>query len=301
VAKKAAKKKYNKNTRRDIYQEITDRILNLLNKGTVPWNNPIRRGTGDGWPKNLESQKRYRGINVFLLAMRTWEKGYGLDYWLTFRQATNQDGKVRKGEKSSLVTFWNLFDKKDKQTGEEVTLPVLRHYNVFNVEQCEGIKIPDAPEVDEKATTFIPLEKADAIVTGYRNGPIISHVGSQARYRPAVDTILIPSPERFDNRESYYGTLFHEQVHATGHSKRLGRGLDQESPPAFGSPDYSKEELIAEMGAAFLNAAAGISPPTIEQSAAYIKRLAKDSQRRQATCGDRCRCCSKSSRLDIWR
>lgn len=262
-------KRVPKKQRRDIYQEITDRILQLLEQGTVPWRNPIRRGSGDGWPKNLDTQKRYRGINVFLLAITAWEKGYGSDYWLTFRQAGNQGGKVRKGEKSSLVTFWKLFETKDKKTDEDVTLPVLRHYNVFNVEQCEGIEAPDAPE-EHSERTFNPLEQAEAIIRNYSDAPAITHEGYQARYRPAIDTILIPEPKRFEDAESYYGTLFHEAAHSTGISKRLNRGLDDESPAPFGSPDYSKEELVAEMGAAFLNATAGISPPTIEQSAAYI-------------------------------
>jgi len=99
--------------RRDIYQEVTDRILEILERGTVPWHNPIRsRGGGDGWPKNLDSGKRYRGINTFLLAFQSWDKGYGTDFWTTFRQASNQGGKIRKGEKASLVTFWKLYETK---------------------------------------------------------------------------------------------------------------------------------------------------------------------------------------------
>jgi len=253
-------KRPTKKQRRDIYQEITDRILQLLDQGTVPWHNPICRGSGDGWPKNLDTQKRYRGINVFLLAITAWEKGFGSDYWLTFRQAGKQGGKIRKGEKSSLVTFWKLFETKDKKTGEDVTLPVLRHYNVFNVEQCEGIEAPDAPE-ENSELTFTPLEQAETIICNYPNAPAIQHEGYQARYRLSSDTILIPEPKRFEDAESYYGTLFHEAAHNTGISKRLDRGLDDESPAPFGSPDYSKEELVAEMGAAFLNATAGISPP----------------------------------------
>ena len=277
-----AKKKANQKPRRDIYQEITDRIIELLDQGTVPWKNPIRRGTGDGWPKNLDTKKRYRGINVFLLAVTAWERGYGSDFWLTYRQAAALGGNVRKGEKSSLVTFWKLYDKKDKESGEEVRLPVLRHYNVFSVEQCEGIEIPDAPEEDPEQEPFRPLEKAEAIIGGYRGSPKITNGGSGACYRPTPDEIVIAEPGRFEERESYYSTLFHEVVHSTGHSKRLNRGLDDQAPAPFGSNDYSKEELIAEMGAAFLNAVAGISEPTIEQSAAYIdnwRKKLKDDKR----------------------
>jgi antirestriction protein ArdC len=253
-----------KKQRRDIYQEVTDRILEILDRGVVPWQNPIKRGSGDGWPKNLTSDKRYRGINVFLLTFQAWDKGYGSDFWLTFRQAIAQGGKVRKGEKSSLVTFWKLYETKDKTTGEEVTLPVLRHYNVFNAEQCDEIKVPDAPDLTVEIPPFEPIDQAAAIVAGYHDPPQISHVGSKACYRPGEDKVLIASPGRFEAREDYYGTLFHELAHSTGHTKRLARGLD-EAPAPFGSPDYSKEELVAEMSAAFLNASAGISPPTIEQ------------------------------------
>jgi len=241
----------------------------------VPWHNPIRGGgTGDGWPKNLDSGKRYRGINVFLLTFESWDKGYNTDYWTTFRQAANQGGKIRKGEKASLVTFWKLYDKKDENTGDEVKLPVLRHYNVFNLEQCEGIEIPDAPKADAKVELFNPIAQAEQIVSGYRDPPVISHSGNRAVYRPLSDTVLIAPPEQFENGESYYATLNHELIHSTGHEKRLKRGLDTDPAP-FGTPDYSKEELIAEMGAVFLNASAGIIESTIEQSASYIEHWKK--------------------------
>lgn len=282
MGKKRSRTKHSaKKPRRDIYQEVTDSILRLLDQGTVPWHNPIRGGTGNGFPKNLLSKKPYRGINVFLLSMRAWECSYGSDYWLTFRQAASAGGQVRKGEKSSLVTFWKLFESKDKQTGDEIVLPVLRHYNVFNAEQCEGIEAPDAP-LEVADHSFVPLEQAESISKGYRKGPQITHTGSRACYRPSSDTILIAEPGRFIDRENYYGTLFHEYSHSTGHSNRLDRGLDREAPTPFGTPDYSKEELIAEMGAAFLNASAGISPETIEQSAAYIdnwRKVLKDDKR----------------------
>lgn len=257
--------------RRDIYQEVTDRIIGCLEQGTAPWRNPIRRGSGDGWPKNLESGKRYRGINVFLLGLRAWESGYSSDYWVTFNQAKAKGGQVRKGEKGSLVTFFKMYSTKDRKTEEEIEVPVLKHFIAFNVEQVEGIEIPDVPAPDANAIPFEPLDEAERIVLGYKSKPLITHDGgNRAFYRPGTDTVHMPRPERFDNRESYYSTLFHELSHSTGHSDRLNRGLDTELAP-FGSPDYSREELIAEMGAAFLCAVSGISPPTIEQSASYLQ------------------------------
>ncbi|TWT48988.1 ArdC family protein [Botrimarina hoheduenensis] len=275
----------NKNTRkprRDIYQEVTSRILELLETGVAPWRQPIKRSAnGDGMPKSLSSGKNYRGINVFLLAMTSWAHGYESDYWATFNQVTKQEGKVKKGEKSTLVVFWKQAATKDKESGDEITIPVLRHYNVFNAEQCDGIEAPDQATGEIESEPFVPIVEADRIVTSYTGGPLVMHTGSAAMYLPKIDTVRIASPDRFDSRESYYATLFHELAHSTGHKSRLNRGLD-ESPAPFGSPDYSKEELVAEMGSAFLCASAGISPPTIEQSAAYIdgwrKKLKDDKK-----------------------
>jgi len=163
---------------------------------------------------------------------------------------------------------------KDKNTGEEVKLPCLKHYNVFNLEQCEGIEIPDAPIEEVEVEPFEPIAKAEQIVSGYPDPPVILHSGNRAVYQPLVDTVLIAPPEQFESAESYFATINHELIHSTGNEKRLKRGLDTEPAP-FGSPDYSKEELIAEMGAAFLNAAAGITEPTIEQTASYIEHWKK--------------------------
>ncbi|TWU59616.1 ArdC family protein [Crateriforma conspicua] len=264
-----AKKKTTK--RRDIYQEVTDKIIGYLEQGTAPWRNPIKRGTGDGWPKNLDSGKRYRGINVFLLGLTAWERGYASDYWMTFKQAKEHGGQVRKGEKGTLVTFFKMYATKDKETGEPIEIPMLKHFIGFNVEQIDGIEAPDAPKPEPDAEPFEPLQVAEKIVEGYKGKPTIEHDGGRrAFYRPSTDSVHMPKHDRFDARETYYSTLFHELTHSTGHSDRLNRGLDTELAP-FGSPDYSREELIAEMGAAFLCAASGISPPTIEQSASYLQ------------------------------
>ena len=258
----------------DIYQAVTDRILELLDQGTVPWRQPFKNGSGGGLPKNLISDKAYRGINVFLLAVTAWAEGYDSPYWLTFKQAKERDAHVRKGEKGSLVIFWKQHATTDKKTGEPVNVPVMRHYKVFNAEQCEGLELPAPPEPETDEAPFEPIIEAMAIVNDYEDGPRIEHGGGKAFYKPSDDLVRMPEPDRFVDSESYYATLFHELVHSTGHSKRLDRGIDTKIA-AFGSPDYSKEELVAEMGAAFLAAASGISPPTIEQSAAYIESWKK--------------------------
>lgn len=213
---------------------------------------------------------------MFLLAVTAWERGFSSDFWLTFRQAKQLGGAVKKGEKSSLVTFWKLYDTKDKESGDEIKVPVLRHYNVFNALQCEGITAPDTqePDLQQQQQQFEPLQAAEAIVSGYAHAPIIEELGNRACYQCQADRVLIPPAEQFESRESRYATLFHELVHSTGHSTRLDRGLDKDPAP-FGSADYSREELVAETGSAMLSAMAGISPPTIEQAAAYIDHWRK--------------------------
>ena len=262
----------------DIYQAVTDRILELLDQGTVPWRQPFKRGSGgeSGMPKNLISDKEYRGINVFLLAVTAMLEGYDSPYWLTFKQARDRDAHVRKGEKGSLVIFWKQYATKDKKTGEPVKIPVMRHYTLFNTSQCEGLEFPTAPEAEPEAeeVPFEPIVEAMAIVDGYKDAPRIEHHSGRAFYRPPEDLVSLPEPREFVSGESYYATLFHELVHSTGHSKRLDRGIDTNAVK-FGSTPYSKEELVAEMGAAFLAATSGISPPTIEQSAAYIESWRK--------------------------
>lgn len=251
----------------DIYAEVTGKIVAMLEAGVVPWRSPILGGGTAGWPRNMESGREYRGVNVFLLALSSWAKGYSSAHWLTFNQAKARGGSVKKGEQSSMVVFWKQYATTDKNTGEAVSVPVLRYYNVFNVEQCEGIEIPDAPKIE--ATAFSPIEAAERIVNGYEGRPEIEHVGHRAYYVPKADSVHIPPPGRFVYPEAYYTTLFHELAHSTGHSTRLDRGLDK-STEVFGSPEYAREELVAEMAAAFLCGHSGITPATVENAASYI-------------------------------
>ena len=227
----------------DIYQNVTDQIIAMLEKGVVPWRSPILGRQSAGMPKNLESGKEYRGVNVFLLAFTAWASGYESSYWLTFNQAKQKKGSVKKGEKSSFVIFWKQYETTDKETGEPTKVPVLRYYRVFYVAQCEGITMPDAASFTP--TDFQPIAAAENIVKGYADAPAIEHGGTRAFYRPSTDSVRLPEPSRFASCEEYYSTLFHELAHSTGHSKRLDRNLDTEPQP-FGSPDYGKEELVAE-------------------------------------------------------
>ena len=240
------------------YDRITDRITALLEQGTVPWQKPWKARTG--LPRNFVSKNPYRGINVFLLLAMMYES----PFWITFRQVSQLGGSVRKGEKACPVVFWKPTTGEDKKTGEEKKKYLLRFYHVFNVSQCDGLKISAEP-VQENV-----IAKPEDIVAGMPQPPILKHGMTHAYYSPREDCVGLPPRERLERTEDYYSTVFHELVHSTGHEKRLKRSTLTESA-GFGSNPYCKEELIAEMGAAFLCGLAEIGERTIDNSAAYLK------------------------------
>lgn len=244
----------------DVYQIITDRIVCLLESGTVPWHKPWKGG--NQWPQNFISRKVYRGINLFLLNAAS----YASPFWLTFKQVKALGGRVKKGEQSFPVVFWKVLEEKE---GEDKRIPFLRYHNVFNVTQCEGINIPTMPEL-ENTPAFQPIEKCEQIVTAMPKQPEIHHNGIRACYSPSLDSVSMPESKLFDTSEGYYSTLFHELTHATGHASRLNRKEVTDSI-RFGSDPYSREELVAEMGAAFLCGHCGIENKTIDLSASYIQ------------------------------
>lgn len=249
-----------------VYDVVNQRIMELLQQGTVPWRKTWNSETHQ--PQNLVSKKEYRGINVFMLACQE----YSSPYWLTFKQCQDKGGKVRKGQKSTPVVFWKWIDRKDAGDFDQVEtrngrVPLLRYYNVFNVEQVEGITAP--PSSEAITNTFTPIEVAEQIIVGMPYKPRISYGGNQPAYSPVLDLVKCPVPEAFESPTEYYATMFHELAHSTGHASRVGRKGILE-PAYFGSHEYSKEELVAEMGAAFLCGHAGIEQGTIENSAAYI-------------------------------
>jgi antirestriction protein ArdC len=246
------------------YERITERIVSLLEQGTVPWHKPWKVKTG--LPRNLISKKPYRGINVFLLMAMSYES----PHWLTFRQAIQLGGNVKKGEKSCPVVFWKRMETEDKESGEPKKAPLLRLYHVFNAAQCEGLK--DTPEEIQ-----MPVTKPAEIVAKMPQPPVVKHGMAQAFYSPTDDCVGMPEPERFESEASYFAALFHELVHATGHEKRLKRASITERN-GNGSDPYCKEELIAELGSAFLCGYADIVDRTIDNSAAYLEGWLKQFQ-----------------------
>lgn len=259
--------------RKDVYQIVTDRILSLLDAGVAPWRKTWSGGSL-GMPLSLTTGKPYRGINVFLLTATAMAEGYETNAWLTYNQAEALGGNVKKGEKSTMVVFWKIGEKDeiDEATGKPATYAILRYFNVFNVAQCENLdesKLPEAAKVDVAENDNDPIVACEEIVDGWEGKPSIEFAGGRAFYRKSDDSIQLPQISRFDSSEEFYGTLFHEMIHATGHASRLNRETLNDAC-AFGDTNYSKEELIAEMGAAFLCGIAGIENATIENSAAYI-------------------------------
>ena len=246
------------------YERITERIVTLLEQGTVPWHKPWKVNTG--LPRNLISKKPYRGINVFLLMAMSYES----PHWLTFRQAIQLGGNVKKGEKACPVVFWKKMEIEDKKSGEPQKKPLLRLYHVFNAAQCEGLK--DAPE-----EIPMPVTKPAEIVAKMPQPPVVKHGMAQAFYSPTDDCVGMPERERFESEASYFAALFHELVHATGHEKRLKRASITERN-GYGSDPYCKEELIAELGSSFLCGYADIVDRTIDNSAAYLEGWLKQFQ-----------------------
>jgi antirestriction protein ArdC len=245
------------------YDIITNKIIEKMEHGQVPWRKPWKFQT----PANLVSKRPYHGINFLLLTM----SDYDTPSWLTFKQAKELGGSIKKGEHGTPVIFWKLLEVPDEAPEAEETqiktIPYLHYYTVFNLSQTEGIAAPkDAPQRRE------PLAACEAIIEGFTDKPETTHtLEPRAYYRPATDTVHMPSKSSFMSSEAYYSTLFHEYTHATGHEKRLNRNAEEHTNFDFGSPEYSREELVAELGSAFLCAEAGIDNSVIDNNAAYLQ------------------------------
>jgi len=238
----------------DLYQAVTDRIVAALEKGVAPWVRPWSASSGEfgGLPFNGYTRRAYRGVNVWLLMIAGEEKGYTDPRWFTLKQANTLGARIRRGEKSTVVIFWKqhtVEDRSDGGDGVEKTIPLLRSYRVFNAAQCEGIaELPKPPEEAEE----VRHQKAKELVE--RSRAEFRHGGDQACYVPGADVVRLPRREAFESEESYWGTALHELTHWTGHGSRLDRDLSGR----FGSEAYAAEELVAEMGAAFVCATLGI-------------------------------------------
>jgi antirestriction protein ArdC len=246
----------------NVYEIVTERILKELENGNIPWNKPWVSGGG---AVSYNSGKPYSLLNQMLLDKE--------GEYLTFKQVQEMGGKVKKGEKSQIVVFFKPLEVKEMVDGKEEvkTIPILKYYNVFEVSQCEGIEPKWLEKDKSKLKEFNPIEKAEEVAMAYvdREGIRVDYGGMGACYKPGNDSILMPDRENFIGNAEYYSTLFHELVHSTGHESRLDR-LSKDAH--FGSAVYSKEELVAEIGAASMMNQLGIdTDKTMKNSAAYVQ------------------------------
>ena len=246
----------------DVYQIITNRIIEQLAQNVVPWRKPW---TEAGHPQNLFTKRPYSGINTWLLA----SLGYGQNYFLTWKQIKAVGGSVKKGEKGTMVVFWKRAEPQPDNGMEPAQKnAVLRYYFVFNVAQIDNL--PEVLSIPQPEHGVSRIGACDEIMERMPNCPDIRHGRHKAYYDPAKDYINMPKQGSFGSAESYYCTLFHELVHSTGHRSRLGR-KEVTEPNGFGSDPYSIEELTAEIGACYLNSVAGIADSEFDSSVSYIK------------------------------
>ncbi len=241
----------------DIYREVTDRIIAQMEQGLIPWQKPW---IASGGCISHATGKPYSLLNQMLLG-RAGE-------YVTFKQCQQEGGHIRKGEKAHMVVFWKWIEQEDEE-GEKKEVPFLRYYSVFHIDQCEGLAAKHEKPLPQTANAN---ETADRIIADYlrREGVKLLHEqGDRAFYRPSTDSIALPHMAQFAATAEYYSTAFHELTHSTGHASRLDRLT---ATAHFGNEEYSKEELIAEIGASALVLHAGLeTSASFKNNAAYIQ------------------------------
>jgi len=250
-----------------LYDEVTAKIIGQLEEGRFPWVQPwasshaamVDGALAPSLPRNALTARSYSGVNILILWGAAIERGFPSQSWITFKQALDAGGNVRKGEKGATVVYADRFTpeaekEKARETGEDAkSVAFLKRFTVFNVAQCEGLRPGLAAEpAPLPERQIVPLAEDVIAASGvkFRVG------GDKAFYMPSQDVVQVPPQLAFYEQINYYRTCLHELTHATGHPSRLGRNLKN----GFGSKDYAREELIAEMGSAFLCAALGIVP-----------------------------------------
>lgn len=252
----------NPRSTKDIFEMITNVIIKRLEEGIVPWRQPWKASEP---PCNYITRRPYRGINQLLLNTLP----YPTKEFLTFNQVKDLGGMIQKGEKAHLVILWLWIEEKDEaDEAKSIKRPQLRYYYVFNIAQC--VDIPSRTTPLATPQPFDSLERCEAIVEVMQNAPKIVHNDNEAYYHPEADFINMPRKELFESLETYYGTLFHELIHSTGHTDRLNR-KELMHQSKFGDELYAIEELTAEIGACYLSSHASIGVGEFDNNLAYIK------------------------------
>ncbi|MCL4677736.1 MAG: DUF1738 domain-containing protein [Alphaproteobacteria bacterium] len=257
--------------RKDVYSRVTDRIIADLEQGVRPWMKPwnAEHAAGRITRPLRHNGQPYNGINVLMLWSAAMDRGYSAPIWMTYKQAAELGAHVRKGEKGELVVYANKITRTetDAETGEDAerTIPFLKGYTVFNAEQIEGLPERFTALAEPTLDPVQRIEAADAFFAATKAD--IRHGGNMAYYAIGSDHIQMPPFESFRNAESYYATLAHEATHWTRHTTRLNRDLGRKS---WGDAGYAREELVAELGSAFLAADLGLALEPRDDHAAYI-------------------------------
>jgi antirestriction protein ArdC len=257
--------------RTDIYDRITNQIVAELDKGVRPWHKPWSAEHAQGRiTRPLRSNGiPYQGVNVLMLWSAALDKGYSAPIWMTFKQATELSANVRKGEHGSLVVYADkiIRTQTDTKTGEESVhaIPFMKGYTVFNVEQIDGLPEHYYAKPAPRAETMQRIAHAESFFAA--TGANVRHGGNRAFYSPSTDHVQIPPFESFRDAERYYATLAHEETHWTRHPSRLDRDFGRKR---FGDEGYAVEELVAELGSAFLCADLDLTPEVREDHASYI-------------------------------
>lgn len=250
--------------KRDVYQEVTDTIITALETGTAPWVKEWDGSMGQALPLRATGEE-YQGINVILLWCAAMSKGFGNRTWMTFNQAKKLGGMVRKGEKGTGIVFASTFEKTDKNDADKVQrIPFLKRYTVFNCDQIDGL--PEKYNGEIEQSIGAGEGHIDDLQAFFANtGAQINHGPTIApHWNPNTDTIGMPPVEQFSSAHAYYGTLAHELTHWTGHTPRLDRDMKYQTKEG-----RAFEELIAEIGSAFICAHIG-AEPSRENTASYV-------------------------------
>lgn len=257
-----------KKSKQNVAERVTQQIIKTLEEGNLPpWRSP--KFTGSILPINATSKRQYRGINVWTLAAESLVMGYEDNRWITFRQAKNAGGYIRKGEKSTPVVFWKIIEVDDKYEIDKTTrIPLSNLYHVFNVDQTEDCDLPE--HVKPIDIDHDPVETAENIINNMPKMPVIKNMNTTPSYEFIKDVIQMPKRENWESIDEYYHVLFHEMAHSTGHTRRMDRISNLQALKNKNSEEYAQEELIAEMSAAILSSYAGIQMKDVENSAAYI-------------------------------
>ena len=273
--------KRNTKARRDVCQEITDNIIAALESGVAPWRCPMDQTGSVLLPQNAATGADYKGINTINLWVTAQIKGYASNRWMTFKQAKDAGGMVRKGEKSTPGIFYKTLEKETGETKENgdpetTTIPMLRSFALFNLDQIDGLEDLHEGNVERERFAFTPIEAGEQLMAAC--GVATNHGGARAFYRPATDEITMPDRDRFESEGDYYAVFAHELTHATKHPTRCDR-KPYETDIAKGA--YAFEELVAELGALFTVAHIGLPQPVTNHDSYIASWLSvlKDDKR----------------------